>query len=65
MQMQLFSLINTATFNSAYNRKKYEEIFLCYRQLSVKGNVFIGEWEIFGAEVSFIIADFSLKVTSL
>ena len=34
------------TLNSAYN-KKYVEIFLHYRQLFVKGNVFIGEWEIF------------------
>ena len=45
--------------------KKYAEIFLCYRQLFVKGDVFIGEWEIFGADVSFVIADVSLKATLL
>ena len=39
------------TFNSAYNEKKYAEILLCYRQLFIKGNVFIGERGIFGAEV--------------
>ena len=39
------------TLNSAYNEKKYAEILLCYRQLFIKGNVFIGEWDVFGAEV--------------
>ena len=27
------------------------EVFLYYRWLFIKGNVIIGEWEIFGAEV--------------
>ena len=31
------------TLNSAYNEKKYAEILLRYRQLFVKGDVFIGE----------------------
>ena len=53
------------TLNSTYNEKKYVEVFLHYRQLFIKGDIFIGEWEIFGAEVSFIIANFSLKVTLL
>ena len=34
---------NDSTLNSAYNEKKYAEILLRYRQLFVKGNVFIGE----------------------
>ena len=53
------------TLNSAYNEKKSAEIFLHYRWLFIKGNVFIGEWEIFGAEVFLVIADFSLRATSL
>ena len=40
-----------STINSAYNEKKYAEILLCYRQLFIKGGVFIGEWHVFGAEV--------------
>ena len=32
-------------------QKKYAEILLCYRWLFIKGNVFIGEWGIFGADV--------------
>ena len=39
------------TLNSADNEKKYAEIFLRYRRLFVKGDVFIGKWEIFGAKV--------------
>ena len=39
------------TLNSAYNEKKYAEILLCYRQLFVKADVFIGQLGIFGAEV--------------
>ena len=39
------------TFNSAYNKKKYAEILLRYRQLFIKGDVFIGERGIFGVEV--------------
>ena len=31
------------TLNSANNEKKYAEILLHYRQLFVKGDVFIGE----------------------
>ena len=42
---------NIYTLNCAYNEKKYVEILLHYRQLFVKGDVFIGEWGIFGAEV--------------
>ena len=44
-------LVEIYTLNSAYNEKKYAEILLRYRQLFVKGNVFIGEKGIFGAEV--------------
>ena len=50
--------------NSAYNEKKYAEIFLHYRWLFIKGDIFIGEWEVFGTEVFlcysqfFIISDF-------
>ena len=46
-------------------KKIYAEILPRYRRLFVKGDVFIGEWGIFGAEVFLVIADFSLKVTSL
>ena len=55
----------TTKLNSTYNEKKYAEIFLHYRQLFVKGDIFIDEWVIFGAEVFLVIADFSLKVTLL
>ena len=43
--------IMPCTLNSTYNEKKYAEILLRYRQLFVKGNIFIGEWGIFGVEV--------------
>ena len=39
------------TLNSIYNEKKYAEILLRYKWLFVKGDVFIGEWGIFGVEV--------------
>ena len=42
---------NVLHSNSTYNEKKYAEILLHYRQLFIKGDVFIGEWSIFGAEV--------------
>ena len=54
-----------STLNSAYNEKKYAEILPHYRQLFIKGDVFIGERGIFGVEISFVIADFLLKATSL
>ena len=43
--------------------KKYVEILLHYRQLFVKGNVFIGEWGIFGAEIFLHYSHFLLKAT--
>ena len=49
------------TLNSAYNKKKYVEILLCYRQLFIKGDVFIGEWGIFGAEVFLCYSQFFIK----
>ena len=49
------------TLNSAYNEKIYVEIFLCYRWLFVKGNIFISEWEIFGAEVFLHYGQFFIK----
>ena len=56
MLLYLFSsndrfLLSNDTLNSAYNEKKYVEILLHYSWLFIKGNVFIGEWGIFGAEV--------------
>ena len=54
-----------STLNSAYNEKKYAAILPCYRWLFIKGDVFIGERGIFSAEISFVIGDFLLKVTSL
>ena len=58
------NVMSASTLNSAYNEKKYVEILLRYRWLFVKGDVFIGERGIFGAEISFIIGNFLLKVTS-
>ena len=57
--------IEIHTLNSAYNEKKYMEIFHHYKWLFIKGDIFIGEWGIFGTKVFFIIANFSLKETSL
>ena len=37
------------------------EIFLHYRWLFIKGDVFIGEWEIFGAEVFLCYSQFFVK----
>ena len=42
-------------------KKKYAEILLHYRQLFVKGNVFIGERGIFGAEVFLHYRQFFIK----
>ena len=47
----ILDIVEWTTLNSAYNEKKCAEIFLCYWQLFIKGDIFIGEWEIFGAEV--------------
>ena len=49
------------TLNSAYNKKKYAEILLHYRQLFVKDDVFIGEWHVFGAEVFLHYSHFFVK----
>ena len=35
-----------------YNKKRYAEILLHYRWLFIKGDVIIGEWGIFGVEIS-------------
>ena len=37
------------------------EIFLCYRQLFVEGDVFMGEWEIFVVEVFLCYSPFFIK----
>ena len=42
-------------------RKKYAKILLSYRQLFVKGDVFIGEWGIFGVEVFLRYGQFFVK----
>ena len=49
------------TLSSTYNEKTYAEIFPCYRWLFVKGNIIIGEWEIFGAEVFLHHSQFFIK----
>ena len=49
------------TLNSTYNEKTYAEILLCYRWLFIKGDVFIGEWGIFGAEVFLCYSLFFIK----
>ena len=50
-----------STLNSTYNEKKYAEILLHYRQLFIKGDVIIGEWEIFGVEVFLCYSQFFVK----
>ena len=52
---------NRHTLNSASNEKKYAEILLHYRLLFIKGNVFIGEWGIFGTEVFLHYSWFFVK----
>ena len=42
-------------------KKKYAEILPHYRQLFIKGNVFIGEWGIFGTEVFLHYSRFFIK----
>ena len=37
------------------------EILLCYRWLFIKGDVFIGEWGIFGTEVFLHYSQFFVK----
>ena len=50
-----------STLNSAYNEKKYAEIFLHYRWLFIKGNVFTGELEMVGAQVFLCYSRFFVK----
>ena len=57
--MSVYLLYQNNTLNSAYNEKKYAEILLRYRQLFVKGNLFIGEWVYLVWIFSFVIGDFS------
>ena len=42
-------------------KNKCAEILLHYRQLFVKGDVFIGEWHVFGAEVFLRYSRFFIK----
>ena len=49
------------TLSSAYNEKKYAEILLRYRQLFIKGDVFISERGVFGAEVFLRYRQFFVK----
>ena len=37
------------------------EIFLHYRWLFIKGDIFMGEWKIFGAEVFLHYSQFFIK----
>ena len=41
--------------------KKYAEILLHYRWLFIKGNIIIGEWEIFGAGVFLCYSHLFIK----
>ena len=54
-------IIYVCTLNSTYNEKRYVEILLCYRQLFIKGNVFIGVCGILGAEVFLHYSQFFIK----
>ena len=53
-------LMRLYTLSSAYN-KKYVQILLCYRQLFVKGDIIIGEWDIFGVEIFLHYIQFFVK----
>ena len=53
--------LSLTTLKSAYNEKKYAEIFLHYRWLFIKGDVFIGEWEILFVEVFLHYSQFFIK----
>ena len=52
---------NIDTLNSAYNEKKCAKILLHYRQLFVKGDVFIGVCSIFGADIFLRYSRFFIK----
>ena len=54
-------VLNTVHSTLPIMKKKYAEIFLHYRQLFIKGDVIIGEWEIFGAEVFLHCNQFFIK----
>ena len=49
------------TLNSTYNEKKYAKTLLHYRQLFVKGDVFIGVCGIFGADIFLHYSQFFIK----
>ena len=53
------------TLNSAYNEKKYAEILFRYGRLFVKDADIIVNGVYLVWRFSFVIADFSLKATSL
>ena len=42
-------------------KKRYAEIFLCNMWIFIKGNIIIGEWEIFVAEVFLCYSWFFIK----
>ena len=60
-QKQPYTDTQGHTLNSAYNEKKYAEIFLHYRQLFIKGDIFTGAWEIFCAELFLHHSQFFIK----
>ena len=49
------------TLNSVYNEKKYVENLLHYRWLFIKGDLFIGEWGIFGVDIFLHFSRFFIK----
>ena len=49
------------TLNSTYNEKKYAEILLHYRQIFIVGDVFVGEWGIFGVDIFLCYSWFFVK----
>ena len=65
MMPQLFcrseSLLTVCTLNSAYNKNKYVEILLRYRQLFVKGNIIISERGLFGVEIFLHYSQYFIK----
>ena len=56
-----FDLLRSVHSTPPITKIKYTEIFLRYRQLFVKCDVFIGEWEIFGTEVYLHYSQFLVK----
>ena len=61
IQFLIFQCPIIKVHSTPITKKKYGEILLRYRRLFVKGDIFIGEWGIFGAEVFLCYSQFFVK----